>query len=381
VFAEELAPSCSSWSLGTVGVIDESGFAKQGTESVGVAHQYCGRHGKTMNCQVGVFLVGVTPGGSALLDHQLFLPESWIKDRVRRKKTRVPKQIRFKSKPVIAAEMIRRTHEAGHVKFSWIVGDKLYGSSGPLLDLLEEQHQRYLLHVKPNRTVWIQDPGGRVTTMLGTKRRRRLGVNRQPDVRCVRQVAKELPADAWQSIQLREGAKGPLVYEFACKRVWLPRKGKTSPPIWVIFQRPMTNREEVNSYISNAQEATSLQALALVIGTRWRVEELFEDAKGQLGMADYETRAWTSWHHHMSLVALAHLYVTLTKNEVAQEIPELTLDMAVRMLRSTFARQTVTEDDAINIIEYHMRRNRVAHDSHRKSWLKKHQRDRPETLL
>ena len=246
---------------------------------------------------------------------------------------------------------------------------------------MEQQHQRYMLHVKPNRTVWIEDPCGRVTITLGTKRRRRLGTTRHPGVRSVRQVAKDLPPDAWQSIQLREGAKGPLVYEFASKRLWLPRKGKASTPIWVIFQRAMTNREEVSSYISNAPQKTSLQDLAMVIGTRWRVEELFEDAKGQLGMADYETRAWTSWHHHMSLVALAHLYVTLTKNEVTQEIPELTLDMAVRMLRSTFAQQTVTEDDAINIIEYHMRRNRVAHDSHRKSWLRKHQRGKPETLL
>ena len=115
VFAEELVPTTAQWSLGTVGVIDESGFEKAGTESVGVARQYCGRLGKTENCQVGVFLVGVTPGGATALDAELFLTEEWAADRKRRKKTSVPKEIKFQTKPQIAAEMIRRTRAAGKV--------------------------------------------------------------------------------------------------------------------------------------------------------------------------------------------------------------------------------------------------------------------------
>ena len=131
-FAKELVPSCRKWSIGTVGVLDESGFEKSGTESVGVARQYCGRLGKVDNCQVGVYLVGVTPDGTCPLDQQLFLPETWIKDKSRRRNTQVPKEITYQSKPEIAAEMIRRTHQAGHVKLDWITGDALYGDSGPL---------------------------------------------------------------------------------------------------------------------------------------------------------------------------------------------------------------------------------------------------------
>jgi hypothetical protein len=89
-------------------------------------------------------------------------------------------------------------------------------------------------------------------------------------------------------------------------------------------------------------------------------------------MADYEARSWSSWHHHMSLVALAHLYVTLTKRDVKQDIPELTLDMALQILRSAFARPALSEEEAIDLIDDHLHRNRVAHDSHRKSWLRKH---------
>jgi SRSO17 transposase len=102
------------------------------------------------------------------------------------------------------------------------------------------------------------------------------------------------------------------------------------------------------------------------------VEEVLEDGKLHLGMADYEARAWSSWHHHMALVALAHLYVTLTKRDVKKDIPELTLDMALRLLRSAFARTELSEEEAIHLVEYHLERNRVAHDSHRKSWLRKH---------
>ncbi len=124
VFAEELVPTTAEWSLGTVGVIDESGFKKAGTESVGVARQWCGRLGKTENCQVGVFLAGVTPGGVAGLDAQLFLTEEWAGDRQRRKKTRVPKEITFQTKPQIAAEMIRRT-QAATVYALFGAGDRL----------------------------------------------------------------------------------------------------------------------------------------------------------------------------------------------------------------------------------------------------------------
>jgi SRSO17 transposase len=380
-FAEELAPSCSLWSLGVVGVIDESGFVKQGTESVGVARQYCGRTGAVGNCQVGVFLLGVTPDGTGLLDHQLFLPEEWAKDRRRREKTRVPREITFQTKPEIAAEMVRRTHQAGHVRFSWIVADAVYGNSGTLLDALEAIGQRYLMEVKSTTTVWIEDPARRKSIYKGPLRRDREGGWRQPGVRAVRDLAAELPDEAWQPIKLREGSKGPLIHEYARLRGWAVRHGRTGPPIWVVFQRSLDHPGEVKYHVSNADEKTPLKEMALAGGTRWRVEEFFRDAKGYLGMADYETRAWTSWHHHMSLVALAHLFVTLTKRDLKRDTPELTLEMAVRVLQAAFAQPTLTEDDAVALLDYHLRRNHQARKSHRKSWLRKHKKRKLKPLL
>lgn len=380
-FATELAPSCRKWSIGLVGVLDESGFEKSGTESVGVARQYCGRLGKVENCQVGVYLVGVTPDGTCPLDQQLFLPEAWIKDKVRRRNTQVPKKITYQSKPEIAAEMIGRTHEAGHVKFDWITGDALYGDSGPLRAALEAADQRYVLAVRPNLTVWFVDPGNRTTVTLGTKGRKKHGTWRHPNCRSLKELGKDLPAEAWQAMQVREGSKGPLVYEFARMRVWIPQEGRLAQPGWAVFRRSLDRPGEVSYYLSNAGEETTLEELALVVSTRWRVEEYFEDAKKHLGMADYETRAWTSWHHHMALVALAHFIATLTRRDVKDDVPDFTLDMAVRVLQSVFARDHCTEDDAFSIIDYHLRRNQAAHQSHRKSWLRKHKRTKIKTLL
>jgi len=379
--AEELLPSCDRWPIGLVGVLDESGFEKSGTESVGVARQYCGRLGKVENCQVGVFLVGVTPDGTCPLDQQLFLPEEWIKDKGRRRTTRVPKEITYQSKPQIAAEMIRRTREAGHVQFDWIAGDALYGDSGPLRAALEAADQRYVLAVRSGLTAWFVDPGDRTTVILGTKGRKKHGAWRHPHCRSLKELGKQVPADEWQSLQLREGTKGPLVYEFARLRVWIPKDKARSQPGWAVFRRSVDKPEEIAYYLSNADEDATLDELALVISTRWRVEEYFEDAKKHLGMADYETRAWTSWHHHMALVALAHFIVTLTRRDVKDDIPDFTLHMAVQVLQSAFTRDSCTEDDAFSLIEYQLRRNRAAHKSHRKSWLRKHKRIKAKTLL
>jgi SRSO17 transposase len=380
VFAEELVPTTQQWSLGTVGIIDESGFVKAGSESVGVAEQWCGRLGKATNCQVGVFLTGVTPGGRAILDAQLFLTQDWIADKRRRKKTGVPAKLKFQSKPLIAVEMMRRTLAAGHVHLDWVTADELYGASGEFLDALDAMALRYVVEVKSNALVWLVDPATLPGYSPGPKRRKKLGSYRYREVRSVREIVADLPADAWHLLKLREGTKGPLVFEFAALRVWAVRHDKPGPAIWLLLRRTL-EKTDVKYYASNAPAETPWQELAMVGGTRWRVEECLEESKMYLGMAACEARSWNSWHHHMALVALAHLYVTLTKRDMQQDVPELTLDMAMAILRSAFAQPTLSEDEATHLIEYHLARNRVAHDSHRKSWLHKHKNIDPEVLL
>jgi SRSO17 transposase len=335
--------------------------------------------GKKENCQVGVFLVGVTPAGTALLDHQLYLPEEWAHDRHRRKKTRVPEEITFRTKPEIATGQIRRVRANGHVDFDWITADELYGRNGDFLDALEADGQRYVVEVPANTVVWTKAPATQQRVWCGNGRPPK-NPSRE-SVQNVRGLAESLPAAVWQVLQLREGAKGPLAFEFTALRVWAMRHKKAGPPIWLVIRRSLSKNPEVKYYVSNADEHAPLEPMALVTGTRWRVEEFFEDGKGDFGMADYEARAWTSWHHHMTLVALAHLFITTTRHELQDDMPELTLPLALELMKATMSRPTLTEDDAIRLTEYHLHRNRVSYKSHRKSWKRKHKRIKTKPLL
>ncbi len=379
VFAEEFVPSTSKWPIGTVGVFDATTFVKRGPESCGVARQYCGRLSLAANCQTGEFLVGVTPAGVAMLDHQLYLPKQWVKDKARRRKTRVPKEVRFLTRPQLAILQLKRTLEAGHVRFDWISADAEYGHDGEFLTALESPDQRYVVAIPRDTRVWPKAYASEIRPWLGDRVSSVLRTQRMATT--AETIAAELPATAWQVVYLREGAKGPLAFEFARVRVWAIRRKRPGPPVWLLIRRSLDSDPEYKYYLCNADESTPLETLALVSGTRFRVEEFFEESKGAFGMADYEARGWASWHHHMSMVALAHLFVTQTRRDLKTEIPELTLPMALQLLQSALQRPQLTEEDAIRLTEYHLHRNHTAHQSHRKSWLQKNKGTIPKPLL
>jgi SRSO17 transposase len=377
--AAELFPSATASPLGLVGVIDESSFEKSGPHSVGAKRQYCGHLGKTDNCQVGVFLVATAPAGDALLDHQLYLPKEWIKDRARRKKARVPRQVPFQTKPQLAAELIRRTVANGHLRFAWIVADDHYGENGGFLDALESQQQRYMVETPVTTTFWLVDPATQIP--LGGGSGRPCTQPSREHVRSAREIMATLPATAWQPIQLREGAKGPLVFEYARLRVWAVRHRRPGPAVWLVLQRSVDNAQEVKVWVSNANEETPLELLAQVGATRFRVELFFEEAKGELGMGHYEARAWTSWHHHMALVSMAHLFATLVRRECRAEKEQLTLRQSFGLIRAAITRPPQTYDESIRLTEYHLTRNAIATRSHRKTWLQKHKRLAEKLML
>ena len=310
--SDELAPSAADSPVGVVGVIDESAFTKKGSHSAGVARQHNGRLGKQDNCQVGVFLIGVTPAGSALLDHRLFLPESWCKStreaKDRRDAAHIPEDVSFRTKPQLAAELIRNVAVLDQVQLDWVVGDSEYGRAGHLLDELERLGQRYVLEVPVTSVFWTADPAASVPAYSGQGRKPT--APRRDAAHTVAEVAAELPASAWTALQVRQGAVGPLVLEFAAIRVWGIRHRKPGPPSWLLIRRSLGPDPELKYYVSNADAEAPLSTLALVACTRCRVEEFFEDGKSYLGMTQYETRSWVGWHHHMTLVGLAHLFVT-----------------------------------------------------------------------
>jgi SRSO17 transposase len=321
-FTDELVPTAADSAIGVVGVVDESGFAKKGQHSAGVARQHNGRLGKEDNCQVGVYLVGVTPGGSALLDHQLYLPEEgWCEDSracaERREKVHIPEAVGFRTKPQIAAGLIRQTAALGVVPLDWVTADEEYGKNGEFLDEVEGLELRYVVEVPVTTTVWTEDPALCVPPYGGRGR-----VPTRPTREAVASVAaivSGLAPEAWRTLQVRQGAKGPLAFEFAAVRVWAVRHRAAGLPVWLLVRRSLESDPEVKYYVSNAGASTPLGVLAEVACTRHAVEDFFEDAKSYLGMAQYETRSYVGWHHHMSLVAMAHLFITLTRRALGKK--------------------------------------------------------------
>jgi SRSO17 transposase len=315
LFVDELVPSAADAPIGTVGVIDESAFTKKGSHSAGVARQHNGRLGKEDNCQVGVFLIGVTPAGSALLDHRLFLPEAWCaatrEAKYRRQRAHIPEDVTFQTKPQIAAQLIRDVAVLGCVALDWIVADSEYGRAGHFREELELLEQKYVLEVPKTWVFWTADPAASIPEYSGQGRKP--SVPRRDAARTVLEIANELPASAWKALQVREGAVGPLVFEFAAIRVWGIRHRKPGPPSWLLIRRSLGSEPELKFYVSNGDAETPISTLALVACTRCRVEEFLEDCKSYLGMTQYETRSWVGWHHHMTLVGLAHLFVSVTR--------------------------------------------------------------------
>lgn len=272
--------------LGEGGIlaVDETGFLKKGAKSVGVARQYTGTAGKVENAQVGVFLSYATHRGHALVDRELYLPEAWTQDTTRRRAGGIPDEVSFESKPALAHGMLQRALAAG-LKPAWVVGDEVYGRDSTLRRFLEDLHQPYVLAVASNTHVWR----GFYQVKPG-------------------ELVKEVPPEAWVRLSAGAGTKGPRLYDWA--RMRLNRHLGLSR--WLLFRRNLTSGE-VAFYVAHARRNASLATLVQVAGSRWAVEEDFESAKGEVGLADYEVRTWTAWHRHMTLCLVAHVFLAAAR--------------------------------------------------------------------
>lgn len=272
---------------GGVLVVDETGFLKKGTHSVGVARQYSGTAGRIENSQVGVFLGYASRYGHALVDRRLYLPKAWAQDGERRRKASVPEDVAFATKPAMAREMLAAALDAG-TPCAWVLADALYGSDYKLRRMLEDRGQPYVLAVRSNQHLRFLAQEGLVQT----------------DPAC---LAEELDADDWHALSAGEGAKGPRLYHWA--RLPLNRTTQNGFERWLLFRRNLRSPGEIAYYFAHAREGTSLAELAGAAGLRWTIEECFLRAKDDLGLDHCEARSWHGWHRHMTLVMAAAAFL------------------------------------------------------------------------
>ncbi len=271
-------------------VVDETGFLKKGTKSVGVQRQYSGTAGRIENCQIGVFLAYAAPSGRAFLDRELYLPQGWAEDGARRAEAGVPRDVAFQTKPQLAKAMLARAL-AAEVPASWVTGDEVYGGDRRLRVWLEAQDMPHVLAVK------------RTEPLVAT-------TARGPAQVAATDLVAALAADAWTRLSAGDGAKGPRLYDWvrvAIRPLSAPDRG-----YWLLARRRLADPSEVAHYVCYGPAATTLAELVRVAGTRWAIEECIEAAKGEVGLDQYEVRRWDGWYRHITLGLLAHAFLAVT---------------------------------------------------------------------
>ena len=349
-------------------LVDESGFAKKGNKSVGVARQWNGRLGKVDNCQVGVFAALSDGERAALVDLGLFLPESWTSDAERCEAAKIPETERqARTKPELAWEMIQQARVRG-LRFGWVGLDSLYGHAPWLLRDIEDAGLLFAADVHRDQKVYLDDPAPYVP-------RRKAGIGPKFTALRARGESVEMaalfaavPPRQWSTVRVREGTKGTIMVR-ACRRpVWLwDGQEKQGRPWWAVcFIDGATGERKY--FLSNAGAKVSLRTLVQKRSARYWIERCFQDAKTSLGMADYQARGWIAWHHHMALVMLAMLFVLRERKLHEREVELLSYQDIIELLNVYLPRADRTKEAVLaNMRHRHAQRRAAIESARRKS--------------
>jgi SRSO17 transposase len=273
-------------------VIDETGFVKKGTKSAGVARQYSGTAGRRENSQMGVFLLYATEAGAAFVDRALYLPEEWTGDRVRCREAGVPDERAFATKGELAKEMLARAF-AARVPAEWVAGDTVYGSD-ELRQWLDSQEKNYVLAVPETHLVWVNG-----------------------EHQSIAYVAALLPPSAWGVLSAGKGSKGERLYEWAWLELPSGVPSEQERRRWVLIRRKLSDPGELAYYRAAGPDCTRLSDLVRVAGRRWKIEEGLEEAKGEVGLDQYEVRGYRAWYRFVTLALLAHAILVVVQEQAA----------------------------------------------------------------
>jgi SRSO17 transposase len=280
---------------GGVLIADETGFIKKGTRSAGVQRQYSGTAGRAENCQIGVFLAYASRHGHALIDRELCLPQSWAQDPGRCRAAGIPQDTEFATKPRQAQAMISRAIEAG-VPFAWFTGDEVYGQAKWLQAWLQERGISYVMAIRCCDTVTTSTGEQRADTLIAA-----------------------LAPQCWQKISAGAGAHGPREYHWAripVRTPWAPGRG-----CWLLARRSLRDPGQIAYYACSGPRRASTATLAAVAGSRWHIEECFQQAKNETGLDHYQVRTWRAWYAHITLSMLALAWLAASRARAVKGAP------------------------------------------------------------
>ena len=278
-----------------IGIIDDSGHPKKGKKTACVSRQYCGNTGKIDNCVVTVHLsfASYDTRFRTMLDSTLYLPkDGW--DEARRRESRIPEDVVYRPKYVIALEQLDRALGNG-VRFGWITTDEWYANFSVFIDGLEKREQRFVLEIPRDTLGWLFSPGD---LRVPPKRVDHLGRYSWP-----------LARQPWTRFHVKDTEKGPLVWEVKAAPFWMWMAGKVHGPYWLVLARNVLDPKEQKYFLSNAAPGTPLEAILRVAFSRWPIERCFEDEKTELGLSHFEVRTYPSVLRHLLITQVSHLFL------------------------------------------------------------------------
>jgi SRSO17 transposase len=300
-------------------IVDDTGFPKFGRHSVGVARQYCGALGKVANCQVGVSVNAATDAASCPLDWRLFIPEEWDDDEERRRKAHVPEEIHHRPKWELALEMIDELRCWG-LEPPVISADGGFGDITEFRQGLDQRELRYVLQVKGPTSAYAQEVEPERPDYRGSGRPPAARYRAKPS--SLRELALAAGKRAALEVSWREGSRGQMHSRFLALRVrpaniTLRRAahaaGEQLPVHWLVCEWPADKDEPVKYWLSNLPADTELRQLVRLAKLRWRIEHDYRELKDALGLDHFEGRSFRGWHHHTTLVSVAHGFLTLAR--------------------------------------------------------------------
>lgn len=302
-------------------VIDDTGIPKQGSHSVGVAHQYCGALGKTANSQNVVTSALFTGSHTWPIAMQLYLPEKWCADADRRQEARIPESLEFKTKQVIALEQLDMGLAAGF-QIDCVLADAGYGDT-EFREVIASRGLCYSVGITKAVTVFTRPPTFRMTSRP-SRPELAAGSSTPRSVEAITDAAS--PRD-WKRITWRNGVKGKLQADFLIMRVspahrW--EKGREHDEVWLICERTLGADSVRKYYLSNLPPDTTLKKLVRITHERWAVEMQYRDLKHELGLDHFEGRSYPGFARHLVLTTLAYVFLQLERRRKRSEpLPSL----------------------------------------------------------
>lgn len=294
-------------------ILDDTGHAKKGTHSVGVARQYCGRLGKTDNCQVAVSLSLATASGSVPLAYRLYLPQAWAEDRKRRAAAGVPSVIEFRTKGELAREQIEAAL-AADMPHGVVLADAAYGDEADFRQWLSTRDLDYVLGVRSATSVWWgRYRPAKASPSLRGRPRTRLKRDARHSPIGVLELARSLPAKHWRTVTWREGTNGALSSRFAALRVRAAQDNRARPEEWLLIEWPLAAAAPTHYWLSTLPEQMPLKRLVAHAKGRWMIERDYQELKSELGLSHYEGRNWRGFHHHATLCIAAYGFLMLER--------------------------------------------------------------------